>query len=410
MENSKPKEIFKLKNICELIPGDILLHPLFRDDGLMLINKYTKLTPFYTKKINLYYTKDCLAIVVENLEDFKKFLIQKLFESNEYIEALKKVVEANKGFSNESMSIELYLGTKFENNPVVKAAEADEEPVIEKQTEIGEDYSLILNTLTSTPFWNSIENFLEAPAAQARVNNVKTNLISRLSTDNQLLELLKKMKEYDELLILHQINKLCVSLSIGACLEMKEEELTQLSFCVLFSCIGFVNLHQAEYYSYLRKKVHNELADKIISNSINILSKTEFCRSKNIIYGVLDQYEMFNGGGAPLKKKGKDISLFGRILFIASIYERLVNGYFNESAFSHNEAIDIIWNDENQKMDMDIIKIYIYRTNIYKIGQSTLLYFGKSGEIIGFTNYLDAPIYPVIKYSDGTIIDYYGKI
>ena len=364
----------------------------------MLINKYTQLTLFYTKQINLYYTKDFLVIVVGNLEDFRKFLTHKVFESDEYIETLKKVVEVTKEFSRVPVSIELYLGTKLKN----KAG-------VDENIEVDEVYNFILNTLASTPFWNSIDNNIEEPMAQARVKNAKNILINRISTENQLLNLLKSMKEYDELLILHSINKLCISLLIGACLEMKEDELVQLSLCALFSCIGFLNLQQTEYYSYLRKKVDNELADKIISNSINILSKTEFCRSRNIIYGIFDQYEMYNGGGAPLKKNGKDISLFGRILFISSMYERLVNGYFAENAFSHNEAIDIMWSDEKQKMDIDIIKIYVYRTNIYKIGQSTLFYFGKQGEIIGFSNYLDAPIYPIVKYSDDTVIDYYGK-
>jgi HD-GYP domain-containing protein (c-di-GMP phosphodiesterase class II) len=388
---------YKLRSIRELFQGDIILHPLFRDDGLMLINKYTKLTQTYIKKINAYYNKPFSVIVIENNEDFSKFLINKGYETDDFIKMLTQVAEATKEFSIIPMSVELYLGTKIKPK-VIK----------EENSEVNEDYSIIIDTLASTPFWNIIEENLDSPIAQNRIKNVKNILIDKLCTDVELLNLLKLMKKHDDLLILHSINMLCISLNLAACLEMKEEELIELSFCALFCSIGFINFPPKDYHHYLRKKVHNEFADKVIKSSIKILSKTEFCRSKNIIYGVLDRYETYNGEGAPLKKRGKEISLFGRILCIVSIYERLVSGYFMDNPFSHNEAIDIMWNDERNIIDLDILKIFIFRTTIYKIGQPTLFYFGKQGKIIGFSNYIEAPIYPIVEYSDGTIINYYG--
>ncbi|MEG0774890.1 MAG: hypothetical protein RR409_16325 [Clostridium sp.] len=55
------------------------------------------------------------------------------------------------------------------------------------------------------------------------------------------------------------------------------------------------------------------------------------------------------------------------------------------------------------------MRIFIYRSSLYKIGKTVRVSINKSGEIVGFTNFIEYPHKPVIKFKDGTIIDTYRK-
>ena len=53
--------IYIAKTIADLIPGDISLHPIYREDGLLLVNKYTVLTSLLIKQIHIHVKEDVQA-------------------------------------------------------------------------------------------------------------------------------------------------------------------------------------------------------------------------------------------------------------------------------------------------------------------------------------------------------------
>ncbi|MHC1681972.1 MAG: HD-GYP domain-containing protein [Clostridiaceae bacterium] len=390
------KKIYTLKRVDQIINGDIILHPIFRKDGLLLINRYTKLVPFHTKYINENLKGDFIIAVVESLDNLKRFLDLRISESKEFILDILKVINSTKDFYTNEINIEDYLGKKINL----------ESYLVEKPKE-NKECSLIMDILEFNPFWRNLEANLESIESQEKLKDVKRKLIEILCGDKNLYELIRLIQEYDQLLLVHSINKLCISLMIGSTIECNEETLIELGLSALFSGVGFLKLDQDTYHSYLRSKVQNELADKVIFNTVNILSGTSISNNKNIIYGIFDQYEYYNGSGVPRKKVGKNISLFGRILAIALAYERLISGYFGDRSYSVNEAITLIWENNQGKLDKDIIKLFMYRSSVYKLGKEVIISNDTKGKIIGFSDYIEAPHKPIVVYPSGKIIDYY---
>lgn len=71
-----------------------------------------------------------------------------------------------------------------------------------------------------------------------------------------------------------------------------------------------------------KKQIHQIQSHTIIGT--NILSCIQ--NYKNIIPGILDHHERFDGKGYPNKKIAKEISLEGRIISIADVFDTLLNG------------------------------------------------------------------------------------
>lgn len=74
-----------------------------------------------------------------------------------------------------------------------------------------------------------------------------------------------------------------------------------------------------------------------------------------------------------------------------------------------NNAINIIWENKEDKFDQQILNVYMYRSNIYKIDQAVFIPGEGRGIIVGFTNYAEAPHKPIVRFINGDIWDYYTE-
>jgi len=134
-----------------------------------------------------------------------------------------------------------------------------------------------------------------------------------------------------------------------------------------------------------------------------------FSKKKSIFYGIYEHHEHYCGGGVPSGKSGKEISLFGRILKIAVEYDDSVGGYFANSGKISYETLSILFDNNDKAFDSNILKIFMYRTSLYKLGKTLRISITQSGEIIGFTNFVEHPHKAVVKLKDGSIVDLYKK-
>jgi HD-GYP domain-containing protein (c-di-GMP phosphodiesterase class II) len=393
-----------VRQVDELISNDIILHPIYREDGLMLINRYTSLTSFFIKQIRTHYKSNTPIIIASSEEQLQKFLNEKLYADNIFINDLKKVVETIKYTSKICLNIEAYVDSRvvLENYSIEKQVQAVK--VEEKEENVS------IKVITTLPLWNSFELRLESSSLQSRAKEIRSQLTSVLSNDNSLLNLIDKMREYDDLLIIRGVNIACITILIGLTLELKDSDLIELAISALFCNIGFTNMEKTSFYAFFNGVEDSDLITEHIRNSLVITTgRSRYCRNKNIIYGILDHHEYFCGGGYPTGKKSKEISVLGRIIAIAMAYEKLVGGYLANSGTLSTKATGILWENQDGKLDSDILKIYMYRSNLYKVGESFYNSVGQNGVIIGFTNYIEAPHKPIVSFSNGTIVDYFNK-
>jgi len=94
---------------------------------------------------------------------------------------------------------------------------------------------------------------------------------------------------------------------------------------------------------------HPLLGSKIVSSVLN---------QKGIIRGVEEHHEHFDGNGYPLRLKGKRISLEGRIIAVADVFDTLTTKRPYKKAFSAKEALLEIVRNAGTQFDARIVKAF----------------------------------------------------
>ncbi|WP_094551650.1 HD-GYP domain-containing protein [Petroclostridium xylanilyticum] len=396
IKNSIPSNYIR-KQIKDLLPGDIVLHPIYRSDGLMLINKYKKLSSSLIKIIHRHITPDLPVLVASSESDYEIFLQGTGSSNAEFIENLSNLAEEYNSVASIAISTDSLMQ---ERSTVVETNE------MEQKTNMPSENNYFIKLFSSSPLWMTFDNRLESDVSKTRAASIKNDLLNTLSSDNIFLKLLNKIKEYNDVLLIHSINTTCISLMIGLVLELNNGDLIDLAIASLFSNVGFTEVPKDSFKDYLRDiNSHTHLLKKHLELFTELTSESIMLRKKSIIYGILDHHEYYNGKGYPNRKKGNQISLFGRILSIAQSYDEMVGGYLDGRVLLPREALKVIYENKDMKFDPKILNIFIYRTTYYKIGETIFLSNNQKGEIIGFTDFLESPHLPIVRLENGKIID-----
>lgn len=398
-ENTKSR-LFIVKASGDLIPGDVVLHPIYRMDGLLLVSIYTVLSTTLIHHIKIHLGNEVKLVVTETREKFKKFIDNKVYLDAAFLKVLKETVNAMKVSSNLPFSIRSFVDERVDLNTIEKPTNLHNNFIEAKKN------NNLVNKIMSFPLWGSLEKMLDSEHLKARVNIIKDVLVNKILIDDSILKIIKSLSDYDEILLIHGTNTAFISVLIGLTLELTDEEIANLAIAAMFCNVGFTKLEKSDFEHFLKHHDNANTISNHIKNSVEIITSSRFCRSKSIIYGILDHHEKYNGKGFPLKKSGEDISLFGRIIAIAMRYDELTSGHDVNGPLNVREATKTILDNKDLEFDPNILKIFISRTNIYKIGLAISLENGTKGTIIGFSDFINYPQKPIVQLSDGTIVDY----
>lgn len=375
---------YNFKLVKDLLADDIILHPLYRSDGLLLINRYKKITSSILNNIRKNFPADLPLLVTHSDEALQEFLEMGINNSTMFINDLTEIFKAHHDFISIPISVNFYIENKTQES-------TNEAP------------------LFSSPFWESFQDLLEAPRLKLRAAEIKQLLVSTIKENKEVMDLLDKLKSYHDALYIHNINSLSVSLVIGLAIELSDEDLINLGLSALLADIGFLNIEKEKFKLYLDQPNKNkDLITTHTMNSIEMIKDIDICRNKSIIYGIYEHHEFYNGTGLPEGKKGNNISLFGRILAIAKAYDDMVGGHVKEKNLTVPQAQRKLWDGKGKMFDPDILKIFFAKISVFKVNQKVLIDESNAGKIIGFTNYLEAPILPIVQLDSGEIIDFYS--
>jgi HD-GYP domain-containing protein (c-di-GMP phosphodiesterase class II) len=188
---------------------------------------------------------------------------------------------------------------------------------------------------------------------------------------------------------------------LGLSLELKNEELVDLAVATLFADIGFTEYPKSKFIYYLNHSKRTDLLSSHIKQSVEVISGSRFCRKKDVVYGILDHHERYDGSGFPNGKVGEDIHLYARIIAIAQSYDELVGGYIAEQSVAAYQALLQVWEQSGRLFDKNILHLFIARSSLFKLNQKVTLSNFQSGTIVGFENYMEYPLLPIIKMEDG---------
>jgi HD-GYP domain-containing protein (c-di-GMP phosphodiesterase class II) len=379
--------IYQMKMLQELLPGEILLHPIYRSDGLLFLNRYKVFTESILSNIKMHFPSTLKVLIVTDAAKKNEFENLHLYKHESFLNDLEKVVEQFFTYSKADLTINDYKDERAQDDPT--------------------STHTTFNKFYQSPLWANLERLFDSAHLLNRIPHIKELIFSILEKEEALENLYTKLINYHDVLKIHSKNTAIISLMFGLTLELTDEELVDLFISTLFADIGFTKYSKSDFVLYLDHGTRNDMLLSHIKDSMEIVSTSPFCRRKNVIMGILDHHERVDGSGYPSGKSARNIHLFGRIIAIAQKYDELVGGYFKGDNLASYQAITYIWNQKGKMFDREIIKIFLNRTKIFKLNEPFLLPNHQKGVIVGFHDYINHPVLPMVKDETGTIQDLY---
>ncbi len=221
----------------------------------------------------------------------------------------------------------------------------------------------------------------KTPQVSLLMNQIE-NIIDELVKNKDVMLNVYDFKMFDNYTYAHSVNVAIISLSIGISLELNKSELSELGFAALIHDIGKM------------------LIDKDIINKAGPLTDKEFleiCKhpllgcayaketfdiSHDIYQGILDHHERYGGGGYPNNKCGNEISLYGRILALADVYDAISADRPYRKALSPSESMEYIMGNAGTHFDPVLASLFIHKIAPYPVGTMVNLSNGLTGIVV----------------------------
>ena len=230
------------------------------------------------------------------------------------------------------------------------------------------------------------------------IGNVAEEMVDQLILNRDLMVNMVDIKSFDDYTFYHSTNVAVLSIILGIGLNLNKNELYKLGIAALLHDVGKVFIKQ----DLLNKqgKLTEEEFNIMKSHSVNGYRyiKSNFNVPVKSYIGVLDHHEKYDGTGYPNNKVGEDISLFGRIIAIADVYDALTSDRpYKRSSLPAN-VIEYIMGGPGSHFDFDLVNIFIKKVAAYPVGTCVKLNNGQSGIVV--ENYPDSSTRPKIRILD----------
>ncbi|PKM52268.1 MAG: HD-GYP domain-containing protein [Firmicutes bacterium HGW-Firmicutes-7] len=235
-----------------------------------------------------------------------------------------------------------------------------------------------------------------------KLNNTKKlieNIVYDIINNENTIVNMVDIKLFDEYTFFHSVNVAILSIVLGQGLKLSSKELYDLGIAAVLHDIGKVYIDKEillkngelteEEYETVQK--HSEFGYRHLKNSYEIPIAS--------YVGVLQHHEKYDGTGYPQKKKKEEISLFGRIICIADVYDAITSNRPYRKAMLPSEAMEYIMANSGSMFDENIVKVFINKIAAYPIGTMVKLSNGVEALVIENNNV--TPLRPVVKiYKD----------
>lgn len=240
------------------------------------------------------------------------------------------------------------------------------------------------------------------------VSELVGNIVDEILTNRELMINMVDLKVFDDYTFYHSVSVTVLSIIIGAALSLNKNQLNKLGLAAILHDIGKV---------FVPKELLNK-PSKLTDEEFQVIKGHsykgyEYLKEKSQIpaasyVGILQHHEMFNGTGYPMGTKGEQISLFGRIIAVADVYDALTSDRPYRKAMIPSEAIEYIMGGGGSLFDPVIISHFTQRIAPYPVGTCVYLSNNRTGIVI--KNYSDCCLRPkvkIIKHGDKAVEPYF---
>ena len=200
------------------------------------------------------------------------------------------------------------------------------------------------------------------------IGDMIKEMTDEILSNKDLMVNLIDLKVFDDYTYFHSINVGVLSIIMGVAINLSHDNLCNLGLASILHDIGKVFINK----NILNKpsKLTNAEFETIKTHSFKGYEYLEksFDMPSSSCYGVLQHHERFDGFGYPKGAKGNKISLFGKIIAIADVYDALTSKRPYRNAIEPSEAIEYIMGGCGTLFDPELVNVFTQKIAPYPIG------------------------------------------
>jgi HD-GYP domain-containing protein (c-di-GMP phosphodiesterase class II) len=347
---------------------------------------------FYIQGEKLLYQRETFHIINEMLEYFSQRGITGLLFRADFSDASPEDFLAFTRILNESVRQEdpaSWLDEQREMNrffwvDITRNHEENTQKTDAKRKEKARyTYFQALNTVREVGVKAS-----KGIAGVRKARRLAQTLVDLIHEDNSLLLGMTSISDYDDYTYSHSVNVALLATCLGRYVGLSEVYLEYLTVCGLFHDLGKVEVSKEillkqgklsdEEWENMRK--HPLIGVRHILR----LHAPHSLRAR-IILGPFEHHLNVDLSGYPKTHFMKKLSLLGKILRIADVYEALTaDRVYRPRAFTPEEALRRMWCDRGKSFDPLLLKSFINMMGIYPVGSIVELDTGEIGLVMEY--------------------------
>jgi len=209
------------------------------------------------------------------------------------------------------------------------------------------------------------------------------NMVDCLAQDESLFLCLSTIKDYDDYTYSHSVNVAVLSLCLGSRIGFSRTSLEHLGICGLFHDLGKVEIpHEIlSKPGHLTQEEWQQMQNHPMASVRQILKlhASHDLKSK-IVLAPFEHHIKDDLSGYPNVLFKNKVSLFGRILQIADVYDAITSPRaYRSSYMSPDQAISFMMKGAGKDFDPVLVKVFAIMMGTYPIGSLLELDTGEMG-------------------------------
>jgi HD-GYP domain-containing protein (c-di-GMP phosphodiesterase class II) len=234
-------------------------------------------------------------------------------------------------------------------------------------------------------------------AQEWKIRKLVTDVVEDILNNGDVMYNMMDLKNYDDYTFFHSVNVSVLSAILGARYGMDEYELRILTTAALLHDIGKKFL-EVDILNAKRPLIEDERRILLQHPKLGY----EFLRDNydfapEVCGGVLQHHESYNGEGYPLRKSGNDISINGRIIKLADVFDAMTSRRPYRTALTPSDAVEYVMAMCGSEFDPQLVEIFLKWIAIYPVGCEVVLSDGRKAVVAkNFPNFVLRPVVKVI--------------
>lgn len=201
---------------------------------------------------------------------------------------------------------------------------------------------------------------------------VVQDMVSHIIEDDEVYSAISTLRVFDDYTFTHSVNVAILSMCIGRRINLSRRSLERLGICGLFHDLGKIEVP----YSVLNKpgKLDENEFKLLQEHSLNsarliVRLKASRDRKSKILLPPFEHHLKYNLSGYPHANWKKPLTLFGRIIAIADVYDAVTSPrVYRKSVMSPDRALGLMFDGAGTDFDPILIKVFIQLLGVYPVG------------------------------------------